>query len=239
MKRQAVGALVLVALLACERGPSGARQSAEEQNLLRRIKGLEAMLAGDGPLVPFDQILVVVRQRLIQSVLDSALPLEEDIAGKYHVAATSAKVLLEDGFATVELQGRASLVGESSVVAELTVYGALDVVELDTESGSLRGRIRIFAVEARSVEALGMSVPVARLVEDLTREQVQSFAPLLSTIDIPVRVGKEVTLPAMGPEGGVTIGEERVPLGAEVAAVRSFRHRLWISITTSGIMDAS
>lgn len=232
---RALGALLLVGLAACDRGPSEARQSAEEQNLQRRIKGLEGMLAGDATLVPFDQMLVVVRQRLIQSVLDSALPFETDIAGKYHVAATSAKVLLEDGFATVELQGRASLVGQRDVAAEVTVYGALDVVELDALSGSLRGRIRIFAVEARRIEALGMTVPVARLVEDLSREQAQTFAPLLSAIDIPVRMGKDVTLPAMGPEGGVTIGEERIPLGAEVAAVRSFRHRLWISIKTSGI----
>lgn len=228
----------LVGLAACARGPSAARQSAEEQNLQRRIKGLEAMLASadsaDGRLVPFDQMLVVVRQRLIQSVLDSALPFEREVAGKYHVAVTAAKMLLEDGFAAVELQGRASLVNQRDVAAEVTVYGALDVVELDATSGSLRGRVRIFAVEARRIQALGFSVPVEELVENLSREQAQTFAPLLSAIDIPVRMGKDVTLPAMGPEGGVTIGEERIPLGAEVAAVRSFRHRLWISIKTSG-----
>jgi len=192
-----------------------------------------------GRLVPFDQMLVVVKQRLIQSVLDSALPFDQDVAGKYHVAATSARVLLEDGFAAVELEGRASLLSQRDVVAEVGVYGALDVVELDAASGSLRGRVRIFAVEARRIRALGFSVPVERLVEKLSSEQTQTFAPLLSAIDIPVRMGEDVTLPAMGPEGGVTIGEERIPLGAEVAAVRSFRHRLWISIKTSGAGAAS
>ncbi len=225
---------LLAASVACTRGESLARLSAEEQTLLRRIKGLEATLASakrnGGHIVPFDQILVVVRQRLIQGVLDSALPLEQVVAQKYLIRATAAHVLLEDGFAIVELEGRASLVEQPDVLAEVKVYAALDVVDLDSESGSLRARVKVFAVEARSTQALGVSVPVEQLVEDLSRQQVEAFAPLLSAIDIPVKVGDDITLPAMGPEGGVTIGEARIPLGAVVEDVKSFRHRLWISI---------
>jgi hypothetical protein len=232
-----VGALAVCAsvmLCACGGGVSQARLSAEEQNLQRSIRGLEAMLASSsaagGRLVPFDQILVVVRQRLIQGLLDSALPIDQIVAAKYRISVSSARVLLEDGFAGIELQGRASLLAQPDVAADLTVYGALDVVDLDAGSGSLRARVRIFAVEARRIEALGLPVPVEQLVEDLSNQQVENFAPLLSAIDIPVSVGEDITLPAMGPEGGVTIGEARIPLGAVVEDVKSFRHRLWISI---------
>lgn len=209
----------------------------------RRIKGLEAMLAASkkngGRLVPFDQILVVIRQRLIQGVLDTALPIERVVGDKYRITASAAKVLLEDGFAIVELEGRASLVDQPDVRAEVKVYGALDVVDLDTASGSLRARVRVFAVEARSIQALGVGVPVEQLVEDLSNQQVETFAPLLSAIDIPVSVGEDITLPKMGPEGGVTIGEARIPLGAVVEEVKSFRHRLWISIRATRTGKAS
>jgi hypothetical protein len=241
--RLLLAAVALASTLACQRGQSQARLSAEEQTLQRRIKGLEAMLASskrdNGRLVPFDQILVVVRQRLIQGVLDAALPIERVVGEKYRVTATAAKVLLEDGFAIVELEGHASLVDRPDVRAEVKVYGALDVVDLDTASGSLRARVRVFAVEARSVQALGMGVPAEQLVEDLSNQQAETFAPLLSAIDIPVSVGEDIALPKMGPEGGVTIGEARIPLGAVVEEVRSFRHRLWISIRATRTGKAS
>jgi hypothetical protein len=226
--------LLLANSLACRRATSEARLSAEEQNLARRIRGLEA-LAKDadqhgGRLIRFDDVLVVVRQKLIQEVLDSGLPLERDVAGRFHVRLQAAHVLLEDGFAPVQLSGEASLKGQGEVRAEISVYGGLDVVDLDPASGILTGRVRIYAVEARTTAVLGVSVPARRLVEQLSREKLEAFATLLSSIAIPVRLGSEVTLPAIGPQGGVRIEAQRIPLAAVIADVKSFRHRLWISV---------
>lgn len=228
-------ALALASLPACRRGRDEARLSAEEQNLARRIQGLEALIKDadehGGRVIRFDDLLIVVRQKLIQEVLDSGLPLEREVGGRFRVRLTAARVLLEDGFAPVELRGEASLKNESRVRAEVTVFGGLDVVDLDPASGILTGRVRIYAVEARTTAVLGVSVPAERLVEDLSREKLEAFASLLSKVAIPVRLGSEITLPAIGPEGGVRIAEQRIPLSAVIQGVKSFRHRLWISVS--------
>jgi hypothetical protein len=228
-----------LALTGCV-GPRGeARLSAEEENLQRRIRGLLALqreLDGNGGrLLRFDHVLVVVRQRLIQQVLETGLPIERLISNRFRVRVSSASVLLEDGFATLQLDGRAALEDQSGAAAELSVYGGLDVVDLDPASGTLRARIKVYAVEARKTEILGLGLPAERLVEELSKEKLEAFEALAAAIEIPVRVASEVVLPGLGPEGGVRIGAERIPLGAVIHDVKSFHHRLWISIRTTGI----
>ena len=222
--------------LACRRGSGDARQSAEEQGLARRIQGLQALLKDaeqhGGRVVRFEDVLIVVRQKLIQEVLDTSLPLERVVGDRFRIRLLAARVLLEDGFAPVELSGEASLKDQGDVRAEVAVFGGLDLVDLDPASGILRGRVRIFAIEARTTAVLGIGVPAERLVEDISREKLEVFAPLLSSIAIPVRLGREVVLPAIGPEGGVRIAEQSIPLSAVIADVKSFRQRLWISVET-------
>jgi hypothetical protein len=132
----------------------------------------------------------------------------------------------------VRLDGQAALADRSDVRADLSVHGAIDVVDLDPQSGVLRGRVKVYAVEARKVELAGFEAPIAELVEDLGRERLETFEALLSSLEIPVRVGREIVLPRMGPEGGITIQETAVPLHAVVESVKSFRQRLWVTIRT-------
>src|SRR5438093_5019374 len=68
------------------------------------------------------------------------------------------------------------------------------------------------------------------MVEDLSRESVEAFNVLASSIEIPVRLQREVALPAVGPEGGVTIAAAAVPLRLAVVDVKAFHGRLWVSI---------
>ena len=229
-------ALLLIAVLglSCRREP--ARLSALESNLQRRVEGLNAMIAdaqsNGGRIIRFDHILVVVRQRLIQGVLDAGLPVERTLGGRFRVRVGKAEVLLEDGFATVRLDGQAHLADRQDVRADISVHGAIDIVDLDPQSGILRGRVKVYAMEARKVEVAGFEAPIAQLVEDLGRERLETFEALLTSLEIPVRVGREILLPRMGPEGGITIQETAVPVHAVVESVKSFRHRLWVTITT-------
>jgi hypothetical protein len=237
LRRAAFTAALLAC--ACSHRSNEARLSAEEENLQRRVRGLTAMLreldANGGRLLRIEHVLVVVRQRLIQQVLDAGLPYERLVADRYRVRVAAARVLLEDGFATLDLDGRASLEDGSGAAAEIAVHGGLDVVDLDPASGVLRGRVKVYAVEAKRTQVMGVDVPAERLVEDLSKEKVEAFETLASSIEIPVRVASEVELPGIGPEGGVTIRPERIPVGAVIHDVKSFHHRLWISIRTSGV----
>jgi len=218
---------------ACRRPPRG-RLTAEQAVAARQRQGLERLLAKEaqGALLPSEEVLVVVDQRLVQDVLTASLPYERVISDKYRVRVTAAGVTFDDGAAVVRLEGQASLAhgGEAGATAEISVVGFLDVVELEPSSGILRGRIRIVAVDARRVDVLGVRAPAERLVEDLSRESVEAFNVLASSVEIPVRLEREVTLPAVGPAGGVTIAAAAVPVRLAVVDLEAFRGRLWVSI---------
>jgi hypothetical protein len=233
-----------LALLLLSSGPFAAcrRQetavSAERAVLARRREGLSALVAAAraGTLLPFRSLLVVADERLVAQVIAATLPFEHVIGGRYRVRVTRAEVRFEDGFGLVRLDGEASFTDRpaSEGHAELTVYGGLDVVDLDPQSGVLRGRVNVIAVDARRVNVYGVEASVVEeLVEALSRERLESFGVLASRIEIPVRVEGKVALPAVGP-GEVAIAAAVVPVRAAVADVKAFRGKLWVSVDVQG-----
>jgi hypothetical protein len=234
-------ARVLVCLAAllppgCAARPE-ARQAVEEAILDRRSEGLEALTdaarKNGGRLLEPQDILVVVGQGLVQEVLDGAVPFERTIGNRFRVRVAQCGVRFEDGLALVQLEGRASLSGEKEVGAELTVYGGLDVVDLDPQSGVLRAGVHVFAVEAKRAGLLGLPTPTERLAEEISREKLESFSALLSSVEIPVRLERSITLPAIGTESGVSIAATPLPLNLSVVEVLSFRRRLWVTVRAS------
>ncbi len=213
------------------------RQAVEEAILDRRSEGLEALTeaarAKGGRIIGPEDILVVVGQGLVQQVLDGAVPFERTIGDRFRVRVAQCSVHFEDGLALVQLDGRASLTARRDVGAELAVYGGLDVVDLDPHSGVLRARVHVFAVEAKRVGVLGLPTPAERLAEEIGREKLESFSSLLSSVEIPVRLERAITLPAIGTESGVSIAATHLPLNLSVIEVLSFRRRLWVTIRAS------
>ncbi|HXB53665.1 MAG TPA: hypothetical protein VN461_02715 [Vicinamibacteria bacterium] len=232
------GVLVCLATLlppGCRARPEA--RTVEETILDRRSEGLEALTEGarknSGRLLAPEDILIVVGQGLVQQVLDGAVPFERTIGNRFRVRVAHCTVHLEDGLALVQLEGRASLAGGEEVGAELTVYGGLDVVDLDPQSGVLRAGVHVFAVEAKRGGLLGLPTPTERLAEEIGREKLESFSLLLSSVEIPVRLERAVTLPAIGTESGVSIAAAHLPLNLSVVEVLSFQRRLWVTIRAS------
>ena len=208
---------------------------ADEAVLQRQRAGLESLLeeAARGPLVPFDSVLVVVDQALIQDLLASAMPYERVIS-RYRIRVTAASVRFDDGFALVRLDGRASLAAspEAAAFADVSVFGGLDVLDLDPDTGLLRGEVRVIGVDARRVTVMGVGAPAdaEALIEQLGREKLEGFGVLASRLQIPVRMERAVTLPGVGPDGGVRIAAASIPLQVAVSQVRALRGKLWVSI---------
>lgn len=200
--------------------------------LERRTQGIQGLIAAarEGRLVPFDQVLVVVQQGLVQGLVEATLPYERDLAERYRVRAETATVAFDDGFALVQLRGRASLLQDPDTAAEIDIYGAIDIVELDPETGVLRGRVNILAVDTRSVDLAGIPAPMRRLVDNLSREQLSAFEPLLSNIEIPVKLEQTVRIPAVN-QSGIKIQEAVLPLEAAVVDVKAFRGKLWVCVS--------
>ena len=229
-------------VLGC-RSSDADRVSPEEAVLLRQRQGLTELLeaARKGPLVPFDQVLVIVDQGLVKDLLESATPYERLVADRYRIRLESAGVTFEDGFALVRLDGRASLANrdEKDVFADVSVYGGLDVLGLDPDSGTLRAAVRVMAFEATRVGVLGMDAPVRRLIEDLGSERIEEFNVLASDLEIPVRLEREITIPEIGPEGEIRIPAAVVPLQVAVTDVKAYRGKLWVSIGVAVVPGAA
>jgi hypothetical protein len=211
--------------------------TAERAVLQRQLQGLSGLLqaAEKGPLVTFDKVLVTVDEQLIQTLIETAMPLEAVIAGRYRVRVNGARVQFDDGFALVTLEGRASMADrpQEDTFADVLLYGALDIVDLDPVSGTLRGRVTLIAFDARKVGVMGMGArPAEGLVEDLARERLEAFAPLLSEIEIPVAVQGRLELPGLN-EGGIRIDKAELPLRVAVLSVKAFRRKLWITVDAS------
>src|SRR5215470_12779942 len=146
-------------------------QAADDELLARRVKGLQDTIARgqQGPLLDFQQVLVVVHQDLVRSLLAAATPFEARIANRYDVRIDSADTEFSDGFALVRLAGRAEVVGEP-VSAEIQVLGAVEVEGRAPDSGRLRLNVNVFAVEAAKADVMGVDRRARHLVEALARD---------------------------------------------------------------------
>jgi hypothetical protein len=203
------------------------RMSAQEALLSRQNEELAklASAAENGTLLDFKGVLIVVDQVLVQDLLRAVTPLEADVGSGFHVKIDSADTAFGDGVALVRMTGTAS-VGGASVGSQVTVLGAIDVVELDPISGVLQCGVRILGVEAQDATALGHNDPVARLTEALTRG---GLSLLLGSLEIPVRVENRLSIPAVESKR-LDIAAENLPLTIAVQEVKVFGGRLWVFV---------
>ena len=218
--------------------PSAAPPPTAQELLIRRQhEGLSALIARAeaGPLVPAGQhALVGVDVKLVQSLLGALVPAEYVVAGRYRIRVERANVSFEDGFALVTLEGRASLLGrEQDVFADVTVYGDLHVERTQQRKDVLQARIRLLAVDPRRVAVVVETRHADRLVKELGRAQLEEFAALASSLEIPVRQSYSLDVPAAGPAGPVQIEGAAIPVQFSVLDVTAFSGRLWISMAAS------
>lgn len=207
--------------------PGAARLRSAQEALLSRQNQELVKLAAEaeaGTLLDFKGVLVVVEQGLVQDLLRAATPLEADVGKGFHVKIDTADAAFGDGVALVRLSGTAG-VGGASVGSPVTVFGAIDVVGLDPDSGVLQCTVSILGVEAQDAKALGHS-SVARLTEALTHG---GLSLLLGSLEIPVSVQNRLSIPAVESKR-LHIDAENLPLTVAVQQVKVFGGRLWVFV---------
>jgi hypothetical protein len=204
--------------------------SAEELVLRRQVEELRMLVtaAEGGFLLNFEQMLVVVDQKLVQQLLASVIPLEGDVGEGFHVRIDSAETAFGDGLALLHLVGEVRLV-DRPVSAAVDVYGGLDVVELDPESGMLRARLTVYAVDIPKADVLGVDEPARRLTQALAAGGLDA---LLGPIEVPVRIEDRLRLPPLRTRR-VSIPGLDVPVEAAVSSVKVFGGRLWVGVRAS------
>lgn len=204
-----------------------ARVSVRETLLVHQNRALESLVgeAPEGDLVAFDGVLIVVEEGLVRDILRAATPLEAEVGGGFRIRVDRADATFSDGVALIRLTGIASVIGgqESS---QVTVTGAIDIVELSPETGALQCKVSILGVEAQDPTALGQPIPLGEITEALADG---GLALLLGSIEIPVSIENPVTIPAVASKH-LAIGAESVPLTIGVAKVKVFARRLWVFV---------
>lgn len=219
----AIGAIAVVQL----RLTRPSRLSAQETLLTRQNQALLELTAEaeKGTLLNFKDILVVVDQSLIQDLLRAVTPMDADVGNGFHVRIDSAETAFGDGVALVRMTGIASL-DTSTVGAEVTVFGAIDAVQIDPASGVLRCNVAILGVEAQDAKALGRNDPMGRLTEALAHG---GLSMLLGGLEIPVRVENHLLIPAVASKR-LQIAAEQLPLTVGAQRIKVFGGKLWVFV---------
>ncbi len=219
----AIGAVGVVQL----RLTRPSRLSAQETLLTRQNQALLELTAAAeaGTLLDFKDILVVVDQSLIQDLLRAVTPMDADVGKGFHVRIDAAETAFGDGVALVRMSGTARL-DDSAVGAPVTVFGAIDAVQIDPASGVLRCNVAILGVEARDAKALGRNDPVGRLTEALAHG---GLSMLLGGLEIPVRVENHLLIPAVASKR-LQIVAEQLPLTVGAQQIKVFGGKLWVFV---------
>jgi hypothetical protein len=228
--RPVIACLAMAGAGSCPIGqPSAPEPTAEELRLRRQVDQLRRLVADaeQGRLFGFEQMLVVVHQRLVQELLTGVVPLAGDVGGDFHVRLVSARASFTDGLALVELSGDVRMVDRPAWAA-MTLHGGLEAFALDRSSGQLRASVSVYAADIEHAEVLGIGEPARRLMEALAEGGLER---LLGPVLIPVRVADRVALPAVRAKR-VRIAARELPVVAEMSSLRVFDGRLWVGLSS-------
>ena len=232
--RAAVWAIALLPALAC--APSeGPRAIISPEHLERQIEDLRGLIhaAEQGDLLPQDRLLVAIDEQTVRELARLGLPREEVVAGsggRLRVRIDAVDFEFRDGHGLVRLEGQVYRTSKSpgEFFAELAVLGRVDSVEVDAESGSLRGQATLIGVEVKRVGLSGESTVQRRLLEGLAGLNPQILSLLSESLVFPVRLEREIRIGGTGDAGPVRIAPARFPLSARVTDLLAFDRRLWV-----------
>jgi len=235
----AAWAIALLPALACV--PSnGPRAIISPKHLERQIEDLRGLIhaAEQGDLLPRDRLLVAIDEQTVQDLARLGLPREEVVAGsggRLRVRIDAVDFEFRDGHGFVRLEGQVYRTSEApdEVFAELAVLGRVDSVEVDAESGSLRGQATLIGLEVKRVGLSGESTVQRRLLEALAGLNPQILSLLSESLVFPVRLEREIRIRGTGDAGPVRIAPARFPLSARVTDLLAFDRRLWVVLDVS------
>jgi len=206
-------------------GPLHAQQSALE----REAEGLRATVArlerGE-PILPEDAVVVAVSDTVIRQFLDAQLPFEAD-ADKFKVKLTQGEAVFR-GSPAVHLTGSIWMPDHPKLVGEVRAQGALENIQVEPETGTLRAKIALDHVELVQMGGLEKYIPGGSLNE-LARMVRKKLEPRLPAVQIPVKIEQGIDLPSVT-RGPVRLHGAHMPLEVSVADVFAGSGVLWVAV---------
>jgi hypothetical protein len=197
----------------------------ERDLLLRQRAALERELALTAEEFESD-VVIVIPARLVDELLEIALPIEAIVADRFLLSVSSGRVDFARGLALVQLAARVAWANQPEISADIDILGTLQILDID-ESGRLSSRVEILGFETQELRLGTLAPPAGRLLDELARRPVGELNELLERIEIPVQLAPSITLPRVE-EDELTIEAVEMPLQARVREARVGGGRLWV-----------
>jgi hypothetical protein len=229
VRRALVPVLVLSTAACGSQFEGGGDLRAQKVVLKREVDGLRdavARLERGEPILPLDDVAIAIDDTLLRDLIAAQLPFEMDV-DRFHLRLTEAEAQFR-GSPMVWLRGALNSKKRPDLAAAVNVIGALEDVQVEESSATLRARI---AVDHLGIEkAAGLEQMLSGSTMDevarLVRLQLKDRLP---PIQIPVKVQQSIDLPAVT-RGPVRIDGARMPLQVAVSQVLAGQGLLWISV---------
>ena len=220
----------LVLAAACSREFTGGGDlRAKKVVLQREVQGLRELVGGlerGESILPPNDVAVAIDDGLVRDLIAAQLPFELDV-DRFHAELKEAQVQFR-GSPVVRLRGVVRLKEHADVEAAITALGAIEQIQIDGASGTLRARIAIDHIGLE--KAAGLETLVSRTaLDELARTIRLQLKDQLPAIQIPVKVSQQIELPAIT-SGPVRLEGARMPIEVAVSRVMATQGRLWIAI---------
>ena len=197
--------------------------------LQREVDGLRALvqrLERGEPMLPADDVMIAVDDTLVRDLIVAQLPFDLDV-NRFHLHLTGADVQFR-GSPVVQLKGTIYAREQPTLVAEATVLGALEDIQVDPASSTLRAKVSADHLTISQTTGLTQYLSGAT-VDELARAARLQIKDQLPTVEIPVKVHQQIEVPAVT-DGPVRLAGARMPLDVAVSQVTAVRGRLWIAV---------
>ncbi|MCE9601076.1 MAG: hypothetical protein K8S21_02545 [Gemmatimonadetes bacterium] len=216
---------------ACGDADPARRARRGERDQLRRevagYRGLES-LAGTGLLTNDRQVLVSISDTLTRDLLDASFPIPVPLAAGITVTLTGATVTFRGNVARVDVVGQLRRTRFPSVAASVALRGAFDAFAVDSDR-VLRARVTVDDAWVDTPTGVpGLLDPVAiAVLQRIVERGLPELAAMIPAVAIPVRLDREMTLPAFGESAALSVAAVRAPLSVTAQRVIAFQNRLW------------
>ena len=226
--------LGIVSLAACSVDPAQRQQVIERDQLRREVAGFRSLdsLARVGVVDRKKDVIVTVSDSLLRDLFIAALPVTATLPGDLKVQLTKAEVTFRANAARVQVSGDLQRMAFPRVAALVTLDGALDAFAVDS-TRTLRARMSIDHVAVQSPSGVpGALGPIAlSMLEGIVERGLPELTAKLPAVALPVRLDRDIRLPAFGPDGVISIPAVSSPLTVSAHNVVAFRNRLWLAIS--------
>jgi hypothetical protein len=229
LRRALVPALAIVTLACSSQFKGGGDMRAQRVVLQREVEGLResvARLERGEPVLPLDDVVISIDDTFLRDLIAAQLPFETEVE-RFHLSLKEAEVQFR-GSPVVRLRGALHPKEKPDLEAAVVVLGALEGIEVDPSSSTLKAKITVDHIGIEKAAGLESILSGAAL-DEVARMVRLRIKDQLPPIQIPVKVQQSIDLPAVT-RGPVRIDGARMPLQVAVSQVLAGQGKLWIAV---------